>query len=186
VLHISISMIYIHLQQVLLSHLAFLGFDSLWNTPLGKCYNSRSMRLWILLWLLGLSLVFSGVIARTHNLVMTLINANSQTTNPPRTRHNFTMPSFEQVEPFSSMPEQSARSYLVPWLGRRRCTNSLYTTRSCSYCTMRTALDFVVHRVPRIKPACLSITPKDTLARSFILVLHLQQCKSSRIEHLQN
>jgi hypothetical protein len=102
VLHISISMIYIHLQQVLLSHLAFLGFDSLWNTPLGKCYNSRSMRLWILLWLLGLSLVFSGVIARTHNLVMTLINANSQTTNPPRTRHNFTMPSFEQVEPFSS------------------------------------------------------------------------------------
>jgi hypothetical protein len=32
----------------LLIHPVFLGFDTLWNTPLGKCYNSTSVRLWTL------------------------------------------------------------------------------------------------------------------------------------------
>jgi hypothetical protein len=48
----------------LVINIASHGFDALWNTSLGKCYNAISVRLQIRLWLLGVPLVISGIVAR--------------------------------------------------------------------------------------------------------------------------
>jgi hypothetical protein len=61
----------------------------------------------------------------------------------------------------------------------------MYTTSSCSSCAMQTRLHLIIHRVPWTKPTCLSITWRPLWLRPFALVLHLQQCKLSRIQHLQ-
>jgi hypothetical protein len=49
--------------RALLSNFAFHGFDTLWNTPLGKYYNGISVRLRIRLWSLELPMVIPGTIA---------------------------------------------------------------------------------------------------------------------------
>jgi hypothetical protein len=41
-------MTYIHCNNISLVILpTFLGFDTLWNTPLGKCYSGITAYLWI-------------------------------------------------------------------------------------------------------------------------------------------
>jgi hypothetical protein len=56
---------------------AFLGFDTLWNTPLGKCYNGTYVCLrtlvilWITIW------IFLASFLGSHNLASRLRNTNS-------------------------------------------------------------------------------------------------------------
>jgi hypothetical protein len=83
-------------------------------------------------------------------------------------------------------PERSTWSCLVSWLRRHHCIGSLLVlwsnqqtlirhpsyepTHTCYLalpCTMRTTHDPVVHRAPRTKPTCLSITPEITLVKTF-------------------
>jgi hypothetical protein len=61
----------------MLIHSAFLGFDTLWNTPLGKCYNGTSVRLQthvivrITIW------SFLASLLATHKLSTDIRNTNS-------------------------------------------------------------------------------------------------------------
>jgi hypothetical protein len=103
--------------------------------------------------------------------------SNQQT---PRARHNLTMPSFSPPA-----PGRSTRTCLVPWLDHHRCTDSVFTTSSCSSYTMWITLDPAVHRVFRTKFTCLFRTRMPLWLRPFALVLHLQQRKPNCILHLQ-
>jgi hypothetical protein len=65
---------------------AFIGFDALWNTPLGKCYNGTSVLLRTLVIIRITIWLFLASLLGTHTLVMTLRNTNNtQTSNhgPP-------------------------------------------------------------------------------------------------------
>jgi hypothetical protein len=54
-LSLPLRMTYIHCNSIsLVIRIAFHEFDTLWNTYLGKCYNSISTRLRIHLWSLRL------------------------------------------------------------------------------------------------------------------------------------
>jgi hypothetical protein len=61
----------------LLIRLAFFGFDTLWNTPLGKCYNGTFVRLRTLVIVRITIWLFLASLLGTHNLVMMLRNANT-------------------------------------------------------------------------------------------------------------
>jgi hypothetical protein len=51
--------------------------------------------------------------------------------------------------------------------------------------TMQSALDHVGHRISQTKPTCVSTPWKTHMHRTFMLILHLHQRKSSRNLHLQ-
>jgi hypothetical protein len=56
---------------------AFLGFDTLWNTPLGKCYNGTFVRLRTLVIVRITIWSYLASLLGTHNLASTLRNTNT-------------------------------------------------------------------------------------------------------------
>jgi hypothetical protein len=61
----------------LLIRLAFLGFETLWNTPLGKCYNGTFVRLRTLVIVRITIWLFLASLLGTCNLASRLRNTNT-------------------------------------------------------------------------------------------------------------
>jgi hypothetical protein len=62
---------------ILLIRLAFLGFETLWNTPLGKCYNGTFVRLRTLVIVRITIWLFLASLLGTCNLASRLRNTNT-------------------------------------------------------------------------------------------------------------
>jgi hypothetical protein len=66
------------------------------------------------------------------------------------------------------------------------CTSTDRWLRLAFLATMRPALDPAGHRVPRVRPTCLSTPWRPRKARPFAPTLHMHQRKLSRNLHLQH